>query len=101
METMLLEVVNIVPELALAVVIVYFVLKRDDMWRSYFREVTEKSDASSERVATQYKELAERLEGVMSSAVVVMSRLCDITEMRQGLTEDLIKEFRAVLAESR
>ena len=111
METMLIEVVNIVPELALAIVIVYFVLRRDDMWRSCFKEVAAQSDAASERiaaksdavtvrVASEYKELAERLEKVLVANTEAMSRMFSVTEMRQGLTESLANEIRKALADS-
>jgi hypothetical protein len=83
MDTMLLELVNLVPELALAVIIVWFVMKRDDTWRTCFRDATQ-----------EYKQLAERLEGVILKNTEVIASLTSITEIRQELTRELVQQIK-------
>lgn len=82
METMLLELVGIAPQLALTVVVVYFVMKRDDVWRACFKEAT-----------SEYKSLVERLEVVLITATEVMARLAVVTEVRQDLSKEFVREM--------
>lgn len=100
MEGSILELVGIVPQLALALLVAWIIIKRDETWRAYFKESAQeygkRDDAwrtCFKEATTEYRELVERLERVIITSTEAISRLAVQEEFRKELAKDIVAEL--------
>lgn len=100
MEGSILELIGIVPQIALAVVVAWIIIKRDEAWRTYFKENAEEYAKRDEawricfkEATAEYKSLVERLERVIITSAEAISRLAVQEEFRKELAKDIVEEL--------
>ena len=94
METLVAEVFSIVPELGLALVIVWFVLKRDELWRSALTETTKEWKGLTEQTVEKYETLTEKMGKEYQDFTRELVQ--ENRKEYQDFTREIVKEKRAM-----